>query len=174
MRDLTLFADRFACGSPLAEPCFDFGRCSTTSGLYVHDANCCEFYVLGQPPARTKERVIFDYRIGFQAYVFWHVFDILFSGQFLVFVACHRAGIMRLFLRFLRCLVTSGYFIEVLERHGLPGGFWTLVATNFRITTATADGRGVGACSSSSCVSCTKEALVLRMAVRIVLCSRIV
>lgn len=74
--------------------------------------------------------MIFDYRIVFQAYVFWHVFDILFLVGFLSSLPVIVR--IRLFLRFLHCLVTSGYFIEVLERHGLPGGFWAFIATNFR------------------------------------------
>lgn len=46
LEDMSLFARGSACGPPLTQPCFDFGRCSTTNtstfGFYVHDANCCE------------------------------------------------------------------------------------------------------------------------------------
>lgn len=42
LEDMSLFARGSVCGPPLTQPCFDFKRCATTSGFYVHDAHCCE------------------------------------------------------------------------------------------------------------------------------------
>ncbi|CAN0136402.1 unnamed protein product [Pylaiella littoralis] len=38
--DMSVFSNGITCGSPLSEPCFDFGRCESGSGIYVHAANC--------------------------------------------------------------------------------------------------------------------------------------
>ncbi|CAN0370913.1 unnamed protein product [Pylaiella littoralis] len=37
---MSVFSNGITCGSPLSEPCFDFGRCESSSGIYVHAANC--------------------------------------------------------------------------------------------------------------------------------------
>ena len=50
LKNMSLFTRGFVCGSPLVQPCFDFGRCATTSGIYVYDANCCELLLKGNRP----------------------------------------------------------------------------------------------------------------------------
>ena len=42
LRHAMLTSRGFGCGPPLGQPCFDFERCTTSPGIYVHDGTCCE------------------------------------------------------------------------------------------------------------------------------------